>query len=337
LNDGFYEGGKSTLCVGQGANINTKDFKVFCPKMFAGIGKSLPDTVADRSIPITLQRKTRDEAIQRFRRRKAKPGADPLRTELSNWVESILSRLRDAEPQLPDELTDRQQDAAEILLAIADEAGGDWPSAVRNAAVEIWKEVEDKDRGVQILLDIRWIFDELGLGKDKKIFTADLVGYLNQIETSPWPDWNNGKGITATALSKILKPFGVGPGSTRIGESTGKGYTVESFNNAFRRYLPVPSSVSPSPAVTPSQPHTAKDLHDFSNRHTNENVTSKKSNKPFVIKECDGVTDETPFQGSGAENGGVEKPKKFVCECGVGFDTSAGYAKHAVHECSKNS
>ena len=51
LNTGHRRGGKASCCVGQGANITYKDFSTFCPKAIAGIGK-LPDTVADRSIPI---------------------------------------------------------------------------------------------------------------------------------------------------------------------------------------------------------------------------------------------------------------------------------------------
>ncbi|HEY3926834.1 MAG TPA: primase alpha helix C-terminal domain-containing protein, partial [Candidatus Koribacter sp.] len=54
LNTGHRRGGKASCCVGKGAD--TKDFQTFCPKAIAGIGH-LPDTVADRSIPILLKRK----------------------------------------------------------------------------------------------------------------------------------------------------------------------------------------------------------------------------------------------------------------------------------------
>ena len=52
LNTGFKRNGRYSMCVGQGAAISYKDFSTFCPKAIAGIGK-LPDTVADRSIPMT--------------------------------------------------------------------------------------------------------------------------------------------------------------------------------------------------------------------------------------------------------------------------------------------
>ena len=48
-------------------------FSVYCPKAFAGIGDCLPDTIADRAIPIRLKRRTRDEAVERFRLRDVEP------------------------------------------------------------------------------------------------------------------------------------------------------------------------------------------------------------------------------------------------------------------------
>jgi hypothetical protein len=65
LNTGHRQGGKSTICVGQGAEMSYKDFSTFCPKAIAGIGK-LPDTVADRSLPIRLERRAPGEQAERF-------------------------------------------------------------------------------------------------------------------------------------------------------------------------------------------------------------------------------------------------------------------------------
>ena len=67
LNSGHRRSGKASCCVGQGANMSYCDFSTFCPKAIAGIGK-LPDTVADRAIPIRLKRAAPGEGVQRFRR-----------------------------------------------------------------------------------------------------------------------------------------------------------------------------------------------------------------------------------------------------------------------------
>ncbi len=56
LNSGHRRGGKASRCERAGENFVRRDFDTFCPKAIAGIGR-LPDTVADRSIPIRLKRK----------------------------------------------------------------------------------------------------------------------------------------------------------------------------------------------------------------------------------------------------------------------------------------
>ena len=67
LNAG-YRRGAAVQRMG-GAKMTTLEaFPVFCPKAFAGIGE-LPDTIPDRSIRIRLERRTREEPIERFRRR----------------------------------------------------------------------------------------------------------------------------------------------------------------------------------------------------------------------------------------------------------------------------
>ena len=68
LNAG-YRRGSVVRRMGGAKNTTLETFEVFCPKAFAGIGNCLPDTILDRSITIGLQRKTREETVERFRRR----------------------------------------------------------------------------------------------------------------------------------------------------------------------------------------------------------------------------------------------------------------------------
>ncbi len=57
-------------------------FDVFGAKAIAGIGE-LPDTVADRAIPIRLMRRHRGETVAKFRQRKAKEEADVIEPVLN--------------------------------------------------------------------------------------------------------------------------------------------------------------------------------------------------------------------------------------------------------------
>jgi hypothetical protein len=70
LNAGHRRGTKVPRCVGEGAKVRVEDFEVFCAKGVAGIG-SLPDTVSDRAVGMRLQRRAKNETVERFRYRDA--------------------------------------------------------------------------------------------------------------------------------------------------------------------------------------------------------------------------------------------------------------------------
>ena len=101
LNTGHRANGRVSLCVGQGAALDVRDFSTFCPKAVAGIGR-LPDTVADRAIPFRLQRKARQEGVEKFREKKARRDAALLLAGLQSWSATAPTTLRDAEPELPE-------------------------------------------------------------------------------------------------------------------------------------------------------------------------------------------------------------------------------------------
>jgi hypothetical protein len=82
LNAGFDRRAQVPRCVPP--NNDIKNFRVFGPKALAGIGR-LPDTVHDRCIPIQLARRSREESIERFRRREAETAATPIRDALAQW------------------------------------------------------------------------------------------------------------------------------------------------------------------------------------------------------------------------------------------------------------
>lgn len=229
LNSGHRRGGKTTICVIRANAVNYRDFETFCPKAIAGIGE-LPDTVADRSIPIRLKR-ARPGEVERFRRRDMEDAATWLRGELTAWAAENVEGLREARPSLPNELSARQQDGAEPLLAIADAAGGEWPQIARKALVEILTSTEasDDSPGVWLLADIRATFESM---KRDRITSQKLVAALAQIESSPWA------GITVYKVAKLLRPFRIAPRTIRTGKGTFKGYLKQDFEDAWLRHLP---------------------------------------------------------------------------------------------------
>jgi hypothetical protein len=244
LNAGFRRG--AVVHRMGGPKMTTLDeFPVFSPKAFAGIGDCLPDTLLDRSIRIRLERKTRDEKLERFRRRDVEDKAEPIRESLATLAEHHTPALADARPHLPDELDDRAQDAWEALLAIADLAGGDWPTRARGAALALstGEQREDESLGARLLKDI---YDVFVASDDERIKTADLIAELSKVEEQPWGDWK-GNPITAQALSRLLKPYRIRTMAVWSHGETVRGYKREQFWDAWVRVLGVSrdSGVSP--------------------------------------------------------------------------------------------
>ncbi len=270
LNSGFRCGGNYRKCVGKGHEL--KSFQVFGAKALAGIGK-IPDTVASRSIVIEMRRKTATERTERCRSRELREAAKPLVEGLKQWADSgVIPILAATRPTLPDELTDRQQDISEPLLAIADLAGGEWPSRLRCSLLALFGSAasEDSSLGITLLRDIRNVFSTRSEKEFERIHSADLACALCDIEGSPWLEWDRGRGLTANSMAKRLKAFHIAPQSIRIGNENKKGYLRDSFIDLWERYLPAEAVTS---VTNPS------DIEDFPNSqpsHSN-NVTATPS------------------------------------------------------------
>jgi hypothetical protein len=305
LNTGHRRGGVASLCVGKGTEITFKDFSTFSAKCIAGIGK-LPGTVADRSIPIRLKRAAPGELVERFRLRNVTPEAGVLRGRLETWCETIEDSLRDARPTLPDELSDRQQDGVEPLLAIADAAGKGWSEIARSAVVELCTDSQSADDsiGVRLLTDIWQVF---GARDTDKIPSTALADALAAIETSPWGEWSHGKPITAPRLARLLRPFGVTPHTVRMGNETSKGYELADFEDSFKRYLRLcATSLSHPPASKPSHPshpNTDTGSGDLLKASQNQNGTVRECEIANTGAGCDHVTVSTPIRGMEGQKG----------------------------------
>jgi hypothetical protein len=281
LNSGFRRGGVASLCVGQGANLSYEDFAVFGAKAIAGIGR-LPDTVADRSIPIELVRRKPGEAVGRFRLRKAGPDALPLQSAAAAWAEAHLPALSGAGPELPDELDDRAQDIIEPLLAIADEVGGEWPTRAREATIALLtgEEREDSESfGTRLLRDIREVF-----GDAQRLHTTTSLKKLSKDDNAPWAQLG-GDGLDARGLARLLKAYRIHSKQVRVGEDNRKGYEREDFEEAWERYCPIPDLLSETvkhPASRAEKPvsdgSSEESKQNRENPHRNADVSDVSDN-----------------------------------------------------------
>ena len=135
-------------------------FSTWAPKAIASI-RALADTLEDRSIVISLQRKPKAAKVERLRKRDSDEFAI-LRRKAARWAEANLAQLEDPDPNVPETLNDRAADNWRPLLAIADLAGADWPRRARESACILSGEGHDTTSiNVELLADIRAAFGEM--------------------------------------------------------------------------------------------------------------------------------------------------------------------------------
>ncbi len=117
-------------------------------------------------------------------------------------------------------------------MAIADEAGGDWPDRARRAAIELAARQPQYDSfGVQLLATIQSMFERR---QTDRISSETIVGALAEAD-SPWPDHLP---LTKVQLARLLARLGIRPTIVhRTRTQVSRGYLLKDVRDAFSRYL----------------------------------------------------------------------------------------------------
>ena len=234
LNAGHRRGAKVPRCIGTSQEI--AEFRVFCPKVLAGIGV-LPDTIADRSIPIRLERKKRAEKVERFLIREVTPTADALKDGMRAYAEDHTEGLDGNYPEMPEVLSDRMQEGTECLVAIADTLG--YGRDARDALVALLTEERldhHETMRIRLLRDLYEMFETLDGARGAP--TENILDYLVHVKKeSPWRNYY-GRRLDAPDLAALLKHFGVKPDVIRVdSETTKRGYRRKDLQDVWDRYL----------------------------------------------------------------------------------------------------
>lgn len=235
FNAGYRRGAFVVRCEGEGKKIRVARYDAFGAKAIAAI-RRLPDTIADRAIPIQMQRRARHEPLERFRQRDVEVEAAPLRLALADYfTPEVIERLRSARPEIPDALDDRAADGWEPLCAIADLVVGAWPTRARAAAVALHtgRSRDDDGLGVQLLGDLYGLFTERGT---EKLSTPAILEALAEDDGLPWGDLR-GRRLTGPGMARLLRPFGIVPAHWREGTMTVRGYERVAFAEAWAHWL----------------------------------------------------------------------------------------------------
>lgn len=265
LNAGYKRGATVDRCVGDAAKMKVQEFEVFAPVALAGLAGRMPATITTRAVTIHMRRRAPGERVEPYRERDAELEALPLKEQLAEWVTEVADELADARPAMPEGVSDRPAEVWEALLAVADEAGGDWPARAREACrfFVLHTEPGELSLGVRLLADLYRLY---ALRETEQLPTAVVIEALCQLEEAPWGDLY-GKPLNPRRLAKELDRYDVTPVQFRDHDgSKQRGYVTYRTENppqagladAWSRYLLSPGTsgtagtrqVSPVPGLT---------------------------------------------------------------------------------------
>lgn len=235
INAGFERTGCVLRC--EGDDHEPKAFPAFAPLALAMIGTP-HDTIVDRSVPIEMQRKSKQDRVVR-----TPAGKDPrqhyagMLSRIVRWTMDHSDKLETITPTLPTEIDDRGQDLWFSLLAIAEVAGADWLKRARAAALALQPDRSMAGESVPCLLlaDIHRAFVER---QTDFLPSIEIVEFLSGLEERPWAEISSGKHITVNKLASLLRGFKIRPVDKRLHDRVLKGYWKADFVSAWERYLP---------------------------------------------------------------------------------------------------
>jgi hypothetical protein len=226
LNAGYKRSATIARCVGDAKDMKVQRFPVYAPAALVGIAGGMPATITTRAITIHMRRRRADEPVEPFRERQVARDAQPLREQLAAWIDSTGTRLGDAQPDMPDGVTDRPAEIWEPLLAIADTAGGHWPDTARNACRHFVLNTGPQitSPGIRMLADLRDLFTH---HQTDRLPTKTILTELLNLDEAPWGDLH-GKPLDARRLARELGRYGARPVTFETGEGSTKGYVTYS-------------------------------------------------------------------------------------------------------------
>jgi putative DNA primase/helicase len=236
LNSGYKPDGHVIRQGGVNYQDPTK-FSTWSAKGIFGIG-DMPDTLFSRCICIPMKRKKPSEKVERLNGYLRQHSEDlmNLKRRILRFCLDHQEQIRQAVPDLPSELDDRQQDNWEPLLQIAHVCGSDWVTLANQAAVSLSpKNIHDETNLAEMLLaDIEQIFRAKAVDRIKSI---ELIRELISDPTKPWVDYRKNRPMIEYDAAYLLKRYGISSRDIRFDGKILKGYYRADFDDAFERYL----------------------------------------------------------------------------------------------------
>jgi putative DNA primase/helicase len=219
-------------------------FSTFAPKAIGMVGRKLPPATLSRCIFVELRRRRKGEHFEKFTHVDDSELAD-LRRRLFRWSMDNEDALRKAQPSIPDELQNRCADNWQIQFAIADLCSGveDFGEKARAAASKIEGKADSRTTGVQLLTDVKALFDndptkDLFGDKQPCLSSATIVDRLVADPEGPWAEFYRGRPLTQNRLAKLLGAYRITSQTVSPpGQKDAKGYYRHQFEEVWAFYV----------------------------------------------------------------------------------------------------
>jgi hypothetical protein len=232
--------------VVRGTVVETEEIESYAAVVLAGLGW-LPATILTRSIVIRMRRRLRGQQVEPFRHRIHTPQGVDLCRRLIGWTRKVAGDAEKARPVMPPSVEDRQADGWEPLLAVADLAGGLWPTLARDAAEALVAVNRDTpvSLNLRLLADLRTVFLNnlvaVVQATPHGLPTKKIMEDLYALDDAPWHTVNKGDAYTPSQLALTLRDYEVRSENLRPypdSRTQAKGYPIAPLADAWRRYLP---------------------------------------------------------------------------------------------------
>jgi len=259
---GFSNGMRELLNAGIDRNVTViradsgggiRKYNIYSPKVIALVGP-LDSILADRCLPVELERKTNADFVTRCYSQFVAPIGKALHDELERWAASNADQVAEIYGQmLPLSINnDRMAELLMPLQAVLQVAAPELLKILESYAVGLDKREEDTmSPSIQLLAACREIMMEnRTVMKTGFIPTKMLLKSLLQRDWEPWRHLSHGRELTPHALGNLLRSFGIRPDRNK--EQTMRGFCVQDFQEAWDRYLPPLPPAEASEASNPS-------------------------------------------------------------------------------------
>ena len=178
-------------------------------------------------------------------------------------------------------------------MAIADDAGCDWPARARMAVLRLAGEASgDENDGLLLLAKLRDLFAPTEMLSSEEICRA-----LRGDSELPFREYRRGQGISPFVLSRMLKPYGVKPDRLRISQTTVRGYHRRQLEAVWDRYLADDGSEEKN-ASPASPPKSVKSVRS-------SNSLPQAASRVTDLDGLDGLA-ESPSRGKTSEGAEVD-------------------------------